>query len=258
MALKRATGLCDLHCHILPGIDDGSPDVDTTRQLLEKEYRDGVRSIIFTPHFYADQMKLPVFLENRERAFRKTEPICEELGIRTQLGAEVAMRPELNKEMLKELALGDTGYLLLEWPFLNQTFPLWGDEIVDEVFENDLRPVFAHIERYSYFFDTPKRLEPYMEDGVLCQMNATTVLREQTGHRAMKLIRQGYVHIIATDAHGIRKRRPHLKEAMNCIADHAGADTADRIIQNTRQVFEGRDVHVSIPKEGFFSRLFGG
>ncbi len=229
--------LTDMHCHILPGVDDGAGDLSDSRALLELEAKQGVTQILFTPHFYADWMTIADFSEHRQRAAGAIAPVCEDLGISFACGAEVRMVAELMDLDLRPLAMADTGYFLLEWPF--HGYPLWGDEVVDRIFESGSTPIFAHIERYDFFYRKPERLEPYIEDGILCQMNASTVIDKPTQRQALRLIRNGYVQLLATDTHNLERRPPLLGKAYDIVARKLGEKTVDKLKRNADMVFKG-------------------
>lgn len=257
MADRTGTALSDLHDHILPGIDDGARDVEMSRALLDKEAQDGVRQILFTPHFYAQRMKLDEFLKNREAAYRKILPLCEEREISTALGAEVRMYPELlsmSMDEIRSLRMGQTQYFLLEWPFQGG-YPLWGDDVVQHVRQAGLRPVFAHIERYEFLFLEEDRLRRYLEQGCLFQTNSETVLDKNIQKREIELIREGLIHIVCTDAHHPVRRPVRLKEAMEVIRKRAGREAQERLVRNADDIFHDRTVHVHDKKRrGLFGR----
>ena len=121
--------MTDLHCHILPGIDDGAKDVSVSLELLHKEYEDGVRNIAFTSHFNSERTTVEAFLEKRAAAYaRLTEALKEEpMDVRFKLGSEVYVSPKLCELDAKALCMGDTAYMLIEFPtthkphFIRQT-----------------------------------------------------------------------------------------------------------------------------------------
>ncbi len=241
MRSQELPPISDLHCHILPAVDDGASDLEMSRALLEREAEQRVGQILFTPHFYGDRMTLPDFLERRRHAAELVGPICQELGISYACGAEVRMVPELMdldpEKELRSLAMADTGFFLLEWPFYG--FPIWGDEVVNRVWDAGRTPIFAHIERYDFFFHAPERLETYLEDGVLCQLNASTLLEKQTQRHALRLIKNGSVQLIASDAHNLKGRPPLLEEAYRVVERRLGEKSVNRLRENADAVFHG-------------------
>lgn len=236
------TIITDLHCHILPGIDDGAQDPDISGELLLSEQQQGISQILFTPHFYAHDMELKTFLYNRQQAFDRMKEACDRLGLKTALGAEVRMDEELFDYSFDELRMGETTYLLLEWPFLSGTFPLWGEEIVDILLRQGIRPVFAHIDRYEYFFENEERLRHFLEKGCLFQVNADSCISRRRSGRVFELMKTGLIHIVCSDAHN-RDRRPcHMKSAMAAIRKTLGENTVEFLMENANNIYEGIEV----------------
>ena len=126
--------MIDFHSHILPAIDDGSRDVEETKQLLHEEMNQGVTSIIATPHFYADRFSVERFLEERQKAF---QTVLEDTQIRQQgrpslcVGAEVYFFPGMGRaEKLRSLCIEGTDVILIEMPFVQ-----WTEGVLREISE---------------------------------------------------------------------------------------------------------------------------
>ena len=249
------TSMTDIHCHILPGIDDGAQNPDMSGALLLSEQQQGIRQILFTPHFYACDMKVEEFCRHRAAAFARMEETIDRLDLETALGAEVRMDEELFDIDFTNLRMGDSRYLLLEWPFLSGTFPLWGEGIVDSLLRQGLIPVFAHIDRYDYFFGDKERLYHFLEKGCLFQVNADSCISRRRSPRAYELMREGLVHMIGSDAHNPEKRPCHLKSAMEGIEKKLGSNTAEFLMENADAIFHDREIDgLKKPKR---KKLFG-
>lgn len=241
--------LTDLHCHILPGIDDGASDIEVSRQILESQLQQNVKQIIFTPHFYPNKMDLKTFLKNRNNSAASIVPLLQQGNFTCGLGAEVHMTEDLLTLDLTKLAYTDTNYILIEWPFGG--YPMYGDEVIDRCFNHQLIPIFAHIERYDYFYNNLDRVRSYIHKGCVMQMNADTVL---SSSKALDTIDEGVIHILSTDAHNMTKRKPHLERALNKLDE----DTAQQLIQNADNIFNNKRVNQLPKKEkSFFSKMFG-
>lgn len=232
--------ITDLHCHILPGIDDGAQSLEESVALLKEQKNQGVTKIVFTPHFWSFQKTIKQFAKDRYNAAVQLSPILDELGIEWGAGAEVRMTPELLKMDLKSLNFVGTKYFLLEWPFTQ--FPLYGREVVDKIQELGYTPIFAHIERYEYFWNDPEALDEYIDEGVVCQINPGILLNASTRKYALKMIKNGYVHVVSSDAHSMEKRPPHLKLAYEILEKGAGRKTAELMRRNAERVFRGEDI----------------
>lgn len=236
--MSEVKELTDLHCHILPGIDDGAPDFESAVSLLKEEKEQGITKIVFTPHFWSWQKSVRQFSLDRYNAAVMLSPVMDELGIEWGAGAEVRMTPELLQMDLRPLNFVGTEYFLLEWPFTQ--FPVYGREVVDRIQELGYTPVFAHIERYDYFWQNPQALEEYLEEGVICQINPGILLNSATRKYALKMIKEGYVQILSSDAHSIDKRPPHLKLAHQIVEKGLGRKTEAELRKNADRIFRGQ------------------
>lgn len=236
--------LIDLHCHILPGIDDGAKNVDVSMQLLQQEANSGVVGVCFTPHFYYERMSIEEFLANRHQAFSLLKgPIKESrFKMAFKTGAEVYFTPALPSLDLKKLAFYGTNYLLIELP---TTFhPSGIEDLLYEIQQQGFIPILAHVERYPYVCENPTLLYDWFSGGALAQINTSGLIRK--GHTAKlleKLINWNLVHLLSTDAHHPEKRPAQLK---------AGFDTLPVKVQsyfqkNAVDVFLGNDIHQKEP-----------
>ena len=230
--------ITDVHCHILPGIDDGSKDLDMSIQMLYEEHRQGVNNIVFTPHFYVDSMSLDDFVQRRDEAFRLVLPVCEDLGINVKTGAEVKLSPALFDTDLSSLAFDGTRYILTEWPF--DFYPPWGDEMIEHIIEQGYTPIFAHIERYGYMMKNPFMIRDYIKQGCLIQANAHAYL----GHHArpmFSLLKSGAIHLLGSDAHNMDSRRPDMESGIRQIAKKSGNEVVMKLIRNGEDVFDNTE-----------------
>ena len=110
--------LVDLHCHILPGIDDGAKNLDVSMALLRKEVQDGVAGIVFTPHFHYERIAVEDFAARRRAAFLQVAKAAKETGLplAAKLGAEVYFTTALPSLDLSALAFAKSNYILIEFP----------------------------------------------------------------------------------------------------------------------------------------------
>ena len=240
MFITKKKVITDLHCHILPGIDDGAKDLETAVSLLKEQKAQGVEQIVFTPHFWSWQKSLSRFVKDRYQAAAQLEGILNELEIRWSAGAEVRLTPDLLKLDLTPLNIVDTPYFLLEWPF-NQ-FPVYGREVVDRIEDAGYIPIFAHIERYDYFWKSPQELDDYIDEGIVCQINPGILINSETRKYALKMIKDGYVHVLSSDTHNMDSRPPHLKLAYQIVEKNLGRKYSERLRINADRVFHGEQI----------------
>lgn len=220
--------MIDLHSHVLPGIDDGSRDLQMTRQMLEEMARQGVQTVVATPHFYATSDKPEAFFRRRATALEKVSELQGDLpGIIP--GAEVAYFDGMSRsDVLSQLQLGTSSLVLVEMPFCR-----WTKRMIREVceinLETGLTPVLAHVNRYCSQGQLLKFQEQLLDEGVLFQCNAEAFINPFSRSWALKQVRQRNIHFLGSDAHNMTARPPKLQQAAQIIQKKLGAETLDRL-----------------------------
>ena len=226
--------MIDFHSHILPGIDDGSRNVKMSLGMIEALGRQGVDTICATSHFYVSQRTPEHFLERRQEAYELLEPVLNEDAPRILLGAEVLYFPGISRlESLPKLCLEGTDVLLLEMPF-TEWQEYWVREVQDLALSGEFTILMAHIERY--YARQPKKVwDRLLELDVLMQANADYFLQQDSIFRfrnrnsAVKLLREGRIHLLGTDTHNLTSRPPRMAEARAVIREELGKRALERI-----------------------------
>ena len=188
----------DFHAHILPRADHGSSSSDMSLAQLKNAAEAGVDTIIATPHFYIEQNTIDEFLDRRERCFNRL------LGkydgeIKIIKAAEVQLAIGLSElPDLEKLCIGDTKYILLEFP--PEPWPYWMFDFVTDIIEKrGLKPIIAHIDRYS----SRGRAKILNIEGAMFQVNAESLLKiGKTKRECLELLKNGGAHFIGSDVHG--------------------------------------------------------
>ena len=214
--------MIDIHSHILPGVDDGSKNLDESLGLLKLLAEQGVTHSIATPHFYADCDTPERFFIRREDAWQKLHPALTPELPSVSLGAEVYYYRGISQmEQLRQFCIENSDFLLLEMPF-EPWKPYMVDEAV-EIAESGIAVILAHVERY--FSMQPRQTwKALSERGLYMQCNADSLLHWQTAHRLRKMLRQGSIQFLGSDCHNLRSRRPHLGEAAASMGKRLGAE----------------------------------
>lgn len=214
--------MIDIHTHILPHLDDGAKDTATAAALLQTQMQQGVRSVVFTPHFYGKKNSPQRFLEKRDHAFANIEQIIPE-GLEVRLGAEVHFTgvnvPEY--DALCSLAIEGTKYILLELPFTTKWTKGVMQKIADFVYETGYTPIIAHVERYREVLKNPVLVNEFVNMGCLIQVNARSFLEKREKSFVFALLKHGLVHCVGSDTHDLDERKPCLAEAKRAI-ENAG------------------------------------
>ena len=220
--------MIDFHSHILPGIDDGSPDVETSLKIVKALSEQGIDTICATSHYYADQRTPERFAYRRAQAWERLRDALPEDSPRILLGAEVLYFPGISGiEELPLLTLEGTDLLLLEMPFSQ-----WSNYMIQEV--NDLARcgrctiLMAHIERYFGRYSRSV-WDGFLDNGILMQSNADFFLGRWTKRKAVKLLAQDRIHVLGTDTHNMDGRAPHMDKALAVIRKELGEEMVSLI-----------------------------
>lgn len=235
MAGSDGWPLCDLHSHILPGMDDGCKTPEESCRVLQMCAEQGVQVMAATPHYYAEET-VDAFLARRAAAMARLENAMQgREGPQICLGAEVAYYPALlQEEAIESLCIGRSNYLLLEMPFSR-----WTPGVVRTVralrYEQGVVPILAHVERYLEMgvFDALRAL---MDSGVLVQMNASYLVHERRG--AMRLLRRGMVDVLGSDCHGLEHRPPQLGPAWELMNSKRLRNAAEHIAETSAEIMQ--------------------
>lgn len=248
--------MVDLHCHILPGVDDGAKTVEDSILLLKKELADGVDRIVLTPHFNPERVSVEEFLEKRSAAFEVLQNAVQKEGLPVQLklGAEVFFSTQLPDLELDELCFEGTPYLLVE--FSPMMKPQWAPDVFYKLQLKGISPILAHVERYPYMLDDPTRLYKLAQSDILLQVNASSLLKGKTRPAMIrKFLKWNLFDLVSTDTHSLEKRPPQMKEALSKIEQWSGKDKMKEIIQNGLDVFDG--VEPQLPERRQPKQIFG-
>ena len=234
--------MTDLHTHILPGVDDGAQSVEESLAMLRMERSQGVDTVVLTPHFYRDRENPKRFLRRRQesavalarRVIELSEQEREALP-QMLLGAEVTWWPDMaDWEELPEMCIGDTRNLLLELPFTP-----WNDRMIYQLHElfgrTGITPVIAHLERYLKI-QRPEYIREVLQLGVPVQVSADILLRPIARGGAMKLLRQGQAHVVASDCHRCVGRIPNLAAATDLLRRKLGNSETEIIIRRADEL----------------------
>lgn len=227
----------DFHSHILPGIDDGSGSVDESVELLRLEAAQQVERIVLTPHFYAHHDSPDRFLKRRERAMEELRGATAGQRLPAlYLGAEVSyFRGMSSSDALRELTIGGTNHILVEMPMGRWTGEMYR-ELGDISYRQGLTPIVAHIDRYIAPFAAHGIPERLAELPVLVQANGTFFLKRTTSHMAMRLLKDGLIHVIGSDCHNLTDRTPNLGSVRKAVERRLGEGALGWIRRNESDI----------------------
>ncbi|MGO9777006.1 MAG: tyrosine-protein phosphatase [Terracidiphilus sp.] len=232
--------MIDIHHHLLYEVDDGSPDLETSLEMARVSAENGVTHIVCTPHASSQYPWNAPLIEERYAE------LCAELN--GWMGLSLACDFHMTAENIYEAAanpfrysIDGKGYLLIE--FSNTAIP---PQIVDAMFmlqSVGYTLIITHPERYPALLGNPEMLAEMIRKGSLVQVTSSS-LYGRFGKMAEafsnELLERNWIHFIATDAHSITGRPPHLKKGYDYIAQRAGVETAERLcVANPLAAVEG-------------------
>jgi protein-tyrosine phosphatase len=257
--------MIDLHCHLLPGIDDGPKDLEESLAMARIAVADGIRIIVATPHtlngVYTNEKNEII---SRVRALQDSLN-KENIPLRLFPGADIHFSTDLipGLEGGTILPINNGRYLLIEME--KESLPVAVREAFFDLRIKGYFPIVSHPERNSLIQRNPERIEGWVHHGALIQVTAGS-LTGSFGRRAhdcsRRLLERGLVHVIASDAHSSDKRPPILSEGVKVAEALVGRSEALKLVTiHPELILAGKplpekDIPKPPPKKKFFSRLF--
>ena len=224
------SGFIDIHCHILPGLDDGSTDIEQTIEMLRIARQDGIEAIVASPHVMNG-----LYVNSREDISRQIAYVKSRTnGVALYPGADV----HISRDILENARRGalplinDKNYLLLELPSFVLPPLAEVDRIISGLRLMGVVPVITHPERNLQILENVSILQRFLDLGARCQMTAASITGK-FGSRVQKacwrMIKKGFIHAVATDAHDVKRRPPVLSEAHGWVVKKFGPSMAENL-----------------------------
>lgn len=236
----------DMHCHILPGVDDGAQSLEETKAMLTIAYQEGIRTIIATPHHHDRRGKSPV--EVLQERLQVTEQAIEELGydMNIWLGMEVFFGQDVLDELSegKIATMGGSAYVMLE--FSPEDDFAYLQRAVQKVQMKGYSVIVAHAERYQCLLKDLDNIRYLVDMGAYIQVNASSItggMFSPVSKFIRKMMKEHLVHFVGTDAHSANHRSPKIREAADFVAKKFGQDYMERIFwKNGNRVLRDENI----------------
>jgi len=243
--------MIDMHSHILPGLDDGAGDWEQALAMARAAVADGIAEMVCTPHWVLGKYEnsreriLPCFAEFKARLAHEKVPLKIHAGAELRIDTTLLNRLKSGEV----LTIGNSSYVLLELP--DDGLPSDLHQFFWELQVNGYRPILSHVERNPFIRENPGRLVDWVERGALTQITAASL---QTGFAseirefAVFLVQHRLAHMLVTDTHGLRMRRPELSGARAIVESLVGSEAATRMVRGIPElILRGEPVTVEDP-----------
>lgn len=235
--------MIDLHCHILPGVDDGAENIEASIAMAEQAVSQGITHILCTPHHNNGKYTNPKSEVISLVASLQAELDKRNLPLTVLEGQEVRITGDLIEDIRNDKILftdlEDT-YILIEFPTME--VPSYTEQVFFELLQMGKVPVIVHPERNAHFRKDPNNLIPFLEMGCLAQLTAPSyvgVFGKDIQKTAKIMVEHNLVQMVASDAHGVKKRSFYLKDAYDAIADKYGIEKVSLMKQVTKDLLNG-------------------
>jgi len=219
--------MLDIHCHILPGLDDGSPDIETSVKMAEIAVQDGIRAVIATPHVGANDLDRSEVIE--QTVLLNNELTKRKIDLTIYPGAEIQSHLAVSLAEVHTLGFGQS--ILIEFP--HSFLPSDSVSLVRTLVAKEYRVIIAHAERnYTIAFE-PDKASELIQAGAEIQVTAESITGFQgpdPKRCADYLLQRKWVHYIGTDSHSPTFRRPTLSRAVQVASKIIGNFEAIKLV----------------------------
>jgi protein-tyrosine phosphatase len=242
--------MIDIHSHILPGIDDGSKNMEMSMEMLKLAQDRGTKIIVATPHYIKG-----IYENHYDEMFAlyqelKHASALSGMNIEILLGQEV-MLDKHSLKLCKENKLrgiNGTSYMLIEFPM--DKLPKEALDLIYELRLLDIKPIIAHPERYEYIYETPTAINDFIAEGCNFQINAGSlegIFGKKVQSCAKLLVKEGLANFIASDAHSINRRSPGLIEGFK-EATAIDREIEKKVSRNLELLLLDKDIETNVQK----------
>ncbi|MFD2699372.1 tyrosine-protein phosphatase [Paenibacillus shunpengii] len=242
--------MIEIHCHILPGLDDGPTSMVRSLAMAQAAVAAGITKIIATPHHLNVSHDNPSHQVEEAVQLFNLELREHNIPLQVRSGQEIRIHPRLidllNNEEL--LTLASSKYMLLELP--SREVPSFFPNLLHELKVRNIIPIIAHPERNAVLLREPELLGQYMSQGALCQITAQSFLG-LFGRKVQKwcfhFCKQNGFHFISSDAHDTERRSFALQAAYERLESRFGLEMVEQLQTNARRVWDNRLVELAEP-----------
>ncbi|MDR0138865.1 CpsB/CapC family capsule biosynthesis tyrosine phosphatase [Metabacillus idriensis] len=252
--------MIDIHCHILPGVDDGAADLNESLEMAKAAYNEGIKTIIATPHHQNGRY------ENNKATVNKGIEVLRDALDQANIpltilpGQEVRMYGEILQDYDSNLILplNQANYILIEFP--SNHVPRYAEQMLFDLQMKGLTPIIAHPERNAEIIEHPAILYNLIKKGACSQITAASLTGE-FGKKIKKfshqLIEANLTHFIASDAHNTSNRSFKWSQAMNVLKKEYGRGSQYYFLENAELLLNGQSIYKESPERIQRKKILG-
>lgn len=259
--MKGVDRMIDIHCHILPGVDDGARTLEDSIEMAKAAAAQGIHTIVATPHHRNNQ-----FDNYREDILTRVDElnrILEEENIEVNIlpGQETRIYGDLAEGLSAKEILPvnlDTPYILVELP--TSTVPKYTNKLLYDLQVEGYTPVIVHPERNSELLSKPDKLYELVKSGVLTQVTAASIVGKfgkKIRNFSHEIIQANLTHFIASDAHNVHSRGFVIQDALQEIEDKYGLDLIYSYQENADLLVKGETIVGDVPERIVRKKFLG-
>lgn len=242
--LTSSNKIVDLHCHLLPGIDDGSPDLEHSLQLAQDAVAEGITHILATPHHLdGDYVNHKADVIQHVNAFQ-AELDKQKIPLTIFPGQEVHINGDLLERYADLLGVDEAKhYMLIEFP--HGSVPAYAQRLFFELRKQGTTPIIVHPERNHELQENMNMLYDFIADGALAQLTATSYIGgfgPKVQQISEQFVTHGLVQLFASDAHALKGRKFALREAFLTLRAQHDQAKVDQFEQNAEDLLNGLPV----------------
>ena len=238
--------MVDLHCHLLPGIDDGSKSMEISLRMAREAAENGVTHALLTPHHMNGH-----YVNHKQDVIQRTEEFQEQLRkndipLTVFPGQEVRINGHLLDALDKDdILFADTGnrYLMLEFP--DDDVPYYTNQMIFDLQQRGITPIIVHPERNTKIMAEPDLIYQLLEKGCLSQITASSYVGtfgKKVENFSQQLIEAGQGYIFASDAHDLPGRKYEMRQAFEKLSQEFGGELVEQYQNNARSIINDANV----------------
>lgn len=238
--------MVDLHCHLLPGIDDGSKSIEISLRLAREATENGVTHALLTPHHMNGR-----YVNHKQDVIRRTKAFQKQIDahsipLTVFPGQEVRINGQLLAALDKDdILFADTAgkYMMLEFP--DDDVPYYTNRMIFDLQQRGIIPVIVHPERNTKIMAKPDLIYQLLEKGCLSQITASSYVGtfgKKVANFSRQLIEAGQGYVFASDAHDLPGRKYEMRQAFEKMYHEFGQKLTDQYQQNARSIINGKSI----------------